>query len=45
MSEKSQKLIRKNARDGWKADLRWDDKDKTLQRRTARLIKTVIRSI
>lgn len=45
MSEKSKKIVRKFSRDGLKADIRWSEKDKTLQRRQARTIKTIIRTV
>lgn len=45
MSKGAKKLVRKGLRDGVKADIRWSEKDKTLQRRQARHIKAVIRTV
>ncbi|WP_157536544.1 hypothetical protein [Kitasatospora mediocidica] len=45
MSEKSKKIVRKFSRDGMKADVRWSEKDRTLQRRQARNIKAIIRTV
>lgn len=41
MSAKSSKIVRKLSRDGLKADIRWSEKDRTLQRRQARAIKSI----